>query len=62
MYVCVCVGGGGGAGNFVDHIFYKAKCLARILQHVSLLVMAALTCNSLLHTLPHKIFDNLHEF
>ena len=57
--VCVC--GGGGCGEFCRPYFYKAKCLARILQHVSLLVMAALTCNSLLHTLPHTIFDNLHE-
>ena len=45
-------------GNFVDHIFLKAQCLARILQHVSSLTMAALSCNSLLHTLPYKIFDN----
>ena len=45
-------------GNFVDHIFLEAKCLARILQHVSFLRMAALSCNSLLHTLPYKIFDN----
>ena len=45
-------------GNFVDHIFLEAQCLARILQHVSPLTMAALSCNSLLHTLPNKIFDN----
>ena len=45
-------------GNFVDHIFLEAQCLARILQHVSPLTMAALSCNSLLHTLPYKIFDN----
>ena len=45
-------------GNFVDHIFLVAQCLARILQHVSPLTMAALSCNILLHTLPHKIFDN----
>ena len=45
-------------GNFVDHIFREAQCLARILQHVSPLTMAALSCNSLLHTLPYKIFDN----
>ena len=45
-------------GNFVDHIFLKARCLARILQHVSPLTMAALSCNSLLHRLPYKIFDN----
>ena len=45
-------------GNFVDHIFLKAQCLARILQHVSPLTMTALSCNSLLHMLPYKIFDN----
>ena len=45
-------------GNFVDHIFLEAQCLERILQHVSPLTMAALRCNSLLHTLPCKIFDN----
>ena len=45
-------------GNLVDHIFLKAQCLARILQHVSPLTMAALSCKSLLHTLPYKIFDN----
>ena len=45
-------------GNFVDHIFHEAQCLARILQHVSPLTMAALSCNSVLHTLPYKIFDN----
>ena len=43
--------------NFVDHIF-EAQCLARILQHVSPLTMAALSCNSLFHMLPYKIFDN----
>ena len=45
-------------GNFEDHIFLKAQCLASIFQHVSPLTMAALSCNSLLHTLPYKIFDN----
>ena len=45
-------------GNFVDHIFLEAQCLARILQHVSPLTMAALSWYSLLHTLPYKIFDN----
>ena len=45
-------------GEFVDHIFLEAQCLARILQHVSPLTMAALSCNSLLRTLPYKIFDN----
>ena len=49
-------------GNFVDHIFLEAQCLARILQHVSPLTMAALSCNSLLHTLPYKIFDNKNSF
>ena len=48
----------GGGGNFVDHIFLEAQCLARILQHVSPLTMAALSCNSLFHMLPYKIFDN----
>ena len=38
-------------GSFVDHIFLEAQCLARILQHVSPLIMAALSCNSLLYTL-----------
>ena len=49
-------------GNFVDHIFLEAQCLARILQHVSPLTMAALSCNSLLHTLPYKIFFNQNFF
>ena len=49
-------------GNFVDHIFLEAQCLARILKHVSPLTMAALSCNSLLHTLPYKIFDNQNSF
>ena len=44
--------------DFVDHIFLEAQCLASILQHVSPLTMAELSCNSLLHTLPYKIFDN----
>ena len=44
--------------NFLDHIFLEAQCLVRILQHVRPLTMTALNCNSLLHTLPHKIFDN----
>ena len=48
-------------GNFVDHIFLKAQYLARILQHVSLLAMEALPCNSLLHTLLFKTFDNLSK-
>ena len=43
-------------GAFVDHIFLEAQCLARILQHVSPLKMAALSCTSLLHTLPYKMF------
>ena len=45
-------------GDFVDHIFLEAQCLARILQHASPMTMAALSCNSLIHTLPYKIFDN----
>ena len=48
-------------GEFVDHIFLIAQCLARILQHVSSLTMAAFSCNNLLHTLPYKIFDNLNS-
>ena len=48
-------------GNFVDHIFLEAECLARILQHVSPLTMAALSCNSLLYMLTNKVFDNLHS-
>ena len=40
--------------NFVDLIFLKAQCVARILQHVSHLAMVKLTCNSPLHTLPTK--------
>ena len=47
--------------EFVDHIFLIVQCLARILQHVSPLTMAALSCNSPLHTLPYKIFDNLNS-
>ena len=35
-------------GNFVDHIFLEAQCIARILQHISPRTMAALSCNSLL--------------
>ena len=45
-------------GYFVDRIFLEAQCLARILQHVSPLTIAALRCNSLLYTLPDKRFDN----
>ena len=45
-------------GHFADHDFRVVQCLARILQHVSSLTMAALSCNSLLHALPYKIFDN----
>ena len=45
-------------GDFVDHIFLKAQHLARLLQHVSPLTMAALSFNSQLYTLPYKIFDN----
>ena len=35
-------------GNFVDHVFVKADYLANILQHASLLAMAASPSNSLL--------------
>ena len=60
MYACIrpLVGYGLPRGNFIDHNFLKAQCLARNLQHVSPLKMAALSCNSLLHTLPYKLFDN----
>ena len=34
-------------GNFVDHIFLEAQCLASILHHVSPLTMVALSFNSL---------------
>ena len=43
-------------GEFFDHYFLEDQCLARILQHVSPLTMAALSYNSPLHTLPYKIF------
>ena len=36
-------------GNFVDHNFLEASCLARFLQHVSPLAMEALPSNSPLH-------------
>ena len=49
-------------GEFVDLIFLADQCFARILQHVSPLTMAALSCNSLLHTLPYKIFYNKTSF
>ena len=39
-------------GNFVDHDFLKASCLASFLQHVSPLAMEALPSNSPLHMLP----------
>ena len=48
--------------NFLEHIFLKAQCLAMILQHVSPLRMAALSCSRLLHTLLYKIFDNENSF
>ena len=35
-------------GSFVDHDFLKAQCLKSILQHVSLLAIGGLCCNSLL--------------
>ena len=39
-------------GNFVDHGFLDASCLASFLQHVSPLAMEALPSNSPLHMLP----------
>ena len=45
-------------GNFVGHICLKAHCLTMVLQRVSPLTMAALSCYSLIHTLPYIIFDN----
>ena len=45
-------------GDFVDHNFLEVQRLARILQHVSPLTMAALSCNSMLYMLSYKIFDN----
>ena len=39
-------------GNFVDHDFLEASCLASFLQHVSLLAVEALPSNSPLHMLP----------
>ena len=39
-------------GNFVDHNFLKASCLASFLQHVSPLATEALLSNSPLHMLP----------
>ena len=39
-------------GDFVDHDFLEASCLASFLQHVSPLAMEALPSNSPLHMLP----------
>ena len=39
-------------GNFVDHDFLEASCLASFLQHVSPLAMEALPSNSPLHMFP----------
>ena len=39
-------------GNFIDHDFLEASCLAGSLQHVSPLAMEALPSNSPLHMLP----------
>ena len=39
-------------GNFVDHDFLKASCLATFLQHARPLAMEALPSNSPLHMLP----------
>ena len=41
-------------GNFVGRIFLKAHCLTIVLQHVSPLTMAALSCNSLIIHDPTK--------
>ena len=41
---------------------YRLRYAARFLQHVNPLTMAALSCNSLLHTLPYKIFDTYYSF
>ena len=41
-------------GNFVDHDFLKASCLATFLQQVSPLAMEALPSNSPLHMLPSQ--------
>ena len=46
-------------GDFVDHIFLKAQCIARILEHVSPLIMAALSSNSLLIRYPSKDLKDL---
>ena len=45
-------------GNFVDHDFLEASCLASFLQHVSPLAMEALPSNSPLLMLPIQ----RHEF
>ena len=41
-------------GNFVDHDFLEASCLASFLQHVSPLAMETLPSNSPLHMLPSQ--------
>ena len=46
-------------GNFADHDFLEASCLASFLKHVSPLAMEALPSNSPLHMLPiqrHKFY------
>ena len=48
-------------GNFVDHDFLEASCLASFLQHVSPLAMEALPSNSPLHMLPKDINLTLKE-
>ena len=44
-------------GDFVDYIFLEAQCLGRILQKVSPLTRAALSCNSLLYEGQSKITE-----
>ena len=39
-------------GDFVDHDFLEASCLASVLQHVGPLAMEALPSNIPLHMLP----------
>ena len=43
-------------GEFVDHIFLKAQCLARILQHVG-----SVNLKQPVTYVTPKIFDNLHK-
>ena len=51
-----------GVTNFPLQLIYPQQIqLARILQYVSYLAMTMLPCNSLLHMLPLKTFDNLSK-